>query len=809
MFNNFFKLAIRNIVRHKGFSFINIAGLTLGCTAFILICLFVWDEYTYDRNIPGKESIYRLYVNRTTEENNENVAMVPPAFATALKQQFPDVENVTRVFRLYDKQLLEYKGKQLYQEKAVVCDSSFFNVFPANFVYGSPSGALSEPTSILISEELSLKIYGNSNPVGQTLTVNKQDYQVKGVYRNDPKFHLQMAYMLPLPVLLKQIPEERMKSWGWMQWFTYCKVKKGTDIASLERKFQQLAKKEGAAFSVGEKYNIVPHFQSLEDVHLKSSDFKHDMAVRGNGDYVKALTIIAFFILLIACFNFINLATAKSVQRAKEVGVRKVIGASRTELVVQFIGEAIFLAFISIIISVALSFLILPSVNQFTEKNISFPLFSNPILMVVLLLFSLLIGILSGFYPAIVLSDFRPVQVLKSSILTPVSTGLAPFLRQGLVIVQFTISVTLIISAIIVYRQVNYLHNKDLGFQKEEIMFFQMRGDKMYQDQALFKNELMKQPGVSSVSIGYGFPGDATAGDQIIVPMNGEEKKMPAAQLLVDYDYIKTLKLQIIAGRDFSRDKSMDSTSAFIINETAVRQMGFGTPEKAIGKTLLWPVWESQQPDSLKRGQIIGVVKDFHFKSLYDKLETTVLQIYPQANWKVAVKINSRDAAQTIAKVTETWNKFSPDQPLEYRFLDDSFELMYKPEDKLRSLLLIFTCIAIFVGCLGLFGLSAYAAERRKKEIGIRKVLGASVEGIVMLLSKDFVKLVLISLVIATPIAWWSMYNWLLDFPYRMDISWWIFAISGAVAIVIALLTVFFQSVKAALVNPVRNLRAE
>jgi putative ABC transport system permease protein len=364
-------------------------------------------------------------------------------------------------------------------------------------------------------------------------------------------------------------------------------------------------------------------------------------------------------------------------------------------------------------------------------------------LMVMLLLFSLLIGILSGFYPAIVLSDFRPVQVLKSSILTPVSTGLAPFLRQGLVIVQFTISVTLIISAIIVYRQVNYLHNKDLGFQKEEIMFFQMRGDKMYQDQALFKNELMKQPGVSSVSIGYGFPGDATAGDQIIVPMNGEEKKMPAAQLMVDYDYIKTLKLKIIAGRDFSRDNSMDSTSAFIINETAVRQMGFGTPEKALGKTLLWPVWESQQPDSLKRGQIIGVVKDFHFKSLFDKLETTVLQIYPQANWKVAVKINANNAAQTISKVNETWDKFSPDHPLEYRFLDDSFEVMYKPEDKLRSLLLIFTCIAIFVGCLGLFGLSAYAAERRKKEIGIRKVLGASVEGIVMLLSKDFVKLVL------------------------------------------------------------------
>jgi len=284
---------------------------------------------------------------------------------------------------------------------------------------------------------------------------------------------------------------------------------------------------------------------------------------------------------------------------------------------------------------------------------------------------------------------------------------------------------------------------------------------------------------------------------------------MASAQLMVDYDYIKTLKLKIIAGRDFSKDIPTDSTSAFIINQTAVRQMGFGSPEQAIGKTLLWPVWDSQQPDSLKRGQVIGVVKDFHFKSLYDKLETTVLQIYPQAYWKVAVKFNTNDAASTINKVEDTWKKFAPDQPIEYTFLDESFKVMYKPEDKLRSLLLIFTSVAIFIGCLGLFGLSAYAAERRKKEIGIRKVLGASVEGIVMLLSKDFVRLVIISLLIASPIAWWSMNNWLQDFPYRLNISWWIFALSGLAAITIAMITIFFQSIKAALVNPVKNLRAE
>jgi putative ABC transport system permease protein len=429
--------------------------------------------------------------------------------------------------------------------------------------------------------------------------------------------------------------------------------------------------------------------------------------------------------------------------------------------------------------------------------------------MLLLLLFAVLVGLLSGFYPAMILSNVKPVQVLKSAILMPVQNGMAPFLRQGLVIIQFTISVALIISAIVVYRQVNFLHHKDLGFNKEEIMFFQMRGEKMNRDYPTFKNELLKVPGVSSVSIGYGFPGDATAGDQIIVPMNGEERNMPSAQLMVDYDYIRTLKLQIIAGRDFSKDIPTDSTSAFIINETAVKQMGFGSPENAIGKTLLWPVWESKQPDSLKRGQVIGVVKDFHFKSLYDKLETTVLQIYPQAYWKVAVKFDAGNAVSTIQKVEETWKKFAPDHPIDYTFLDESFKIMYKPEDKLRSLLLIFTCVAIFIGCLGLFGLSAYAAERRRKEIAIRKVLGASVEGIVMLLSRDFIRLVLISLLIASPIAWWSMSRWLQDFPYRLNISWWIFALSGLIAITIAIMTIFFQSIKAALINPVKNLRAE
>jgi putative ABC transport system permease protein len=450
---------------------------------------------------------------------------------------------------------------------------------------------------------------------------------------------------------------------------------------------------------------IRPHrknrsFSDSGDVHLYSSNFKFDPAQRGNITYVNALTIIAIFILLIACFNFVNLATAKSLQRAKEVGVRKSVGADRKQLMLQFIGETILLSFISIIISVALAFILLPWLNEFTGKNISAGLFANPMVIFLMIGLSLVVGILAGFYPALVLSGFKPIKVLKGTITADEEPGKIPWLRHGLVVIQFTLSVLLIISAIVVFKQVNYLHNKDLGFNKEQIMFFPMRGDNMFKNVDAFKNELLKTPGVSSVSIGYGFPGDAVAGDEIIVPHNGKQIQQSATQLTIDYDYIKTLGLQIVAGRDFSRDMKTDKDHAWIINETAVKQLGFGTPQKALGQDLYWHPWGASNPDSLKTGKVIGVVKDFNYKSLYDKVETTVLQIFPDAAWKVAVKMNTAGIGNSIAGVRKAWDKFSPEFPIEYRFLDENFGEMYKAEDKLRSLLWIFTGIAFLSDAL-------------------------------------------------------------------------------------------------------------
>jgi putative ABC transport system permease protein len=340
-------------------------------------------------------------------------------------------------------------------------------------------------------------------------------------------------------------------------------------------------------------------------------------------------------------------------------------------------------------------------------------------------------------------------------------------------------------------------------------MFFPMRGDNMFKNYETFKNELQQSPGITSVSIGYGFPGDAVAGDDIIVDRNGEHKSQSATQLMVDFDYIKTLGLEIVAGRDFSKDMQTDKDHAFIINETAVKQLGFGTPEKALGQKLWWNVWGAKNPDSLKEGQVIGVVKDFHYKSLYDRVETAVLQIFPDAYWKVAVKMKAANIGNTMGYIKKVWSKYSPEYPIEYKFLDDNFEQMYKAEDKLRSLLMIFTCIAIFVGCLGLFGLAAYTAERRRKEVGIRKVLGATTQGLVMLLSKDFIKLVVISLLVASPVAYYFMHRWLQDFAYRISIGWQVFAMAAIVAISIAFITVSFQAIKAAIANPVKSLRTE
>jgi putative ABC transport system permease protein len=805
MIINIFKSALRNMLRHKAFSFINICGLTLGLTACVLIGLLVRDEQRFDKFIPDGDLIYRIVNVRTGVDGTENMTGTPPAFVTFLKSNYAGIDKAVRILRIQSKDLFEAENKKFYEEGGLAPEEDFFEIFPLHFIYGSPVDALKDPSAIVLSENMAVKFFGKTNPVGKQMLFNKTSFIVKGVYKNDPHFHLQPSYTVPLAS--QEIPEDRMNSWVWQQFYSYIKLKRGIDIQVVQSAFQNYIRQKIDPVTKQSAFSYLPFFQPLNKIHLYSSDFKFDLiTIRGNITYVRALSIIAIFILIIACFNFVNMATARALQRAKEVGVRKTIGASRKQMVMHYTGETFLYAFAGLLMSVLLVYLLLPPLNAFTEKDMQFNLLSNPLLILILIGLTSITGMMAGIYPAYVLANFKPVEVLKSDQTGTASHSKTPWIRHSLVVVQFALSVLLIISSIVVIKQVNYLHHKDLGLNKDQIMFFPMRGDNMYKNYSSFKNSLLQTAGISSVSIGYGFPGDMFAGDNIVVPGADGEATHYATQLLVDHDYIKTFELSMIAGRDFSKEIKSDNDHAFIINETAVKELGFGTPENAIGKNLLWHAW-TNGPDSIKRGQVIGVVKDFNYKSLYDKIETTVLQIYPDAYWKVAVKIKADGIANSIASVKKIWNEYSPDYPIEYTFLDENFKLMYESEDKLKSLLWIFTSITIFVACLGLFGLAAYSAERRKREVGIRKVLGASVSGVVILLSRDFIRLVLIALVIASPVAWYFMNRWLQDFAYRIEINGWIFLSGGMISILIALITVGFQAVKAAVENPVKVIR--
>jgi putative ABC transport system permease protein len=808
MFRNYFNTALRSLNRNRSFALINISGLTLGLAATLLIALFVWDEHQFDRSIPGGDRVFRVYTTTSNDQGTTDMAVSPPVFAGTLRREYPGVEQVTRVLATSEyKNLVEAGGKQLYESNGLFVDSTFLDVFPLPLVAGSAAKALDDANSIVVSREMAERYFGSADPVGQKMLIDKKSVRVTGVFEKDARFHLNFDFIRPMAFM--QLPEQRMQSWGWQQFFTYIKVRDGVDVAAVEKGFRQLIRQRAWPDTKPNGFTYLPHFQALRDIHLHSSDFKFDAAQRGNITYVNALIVIAAFIVLIACFNFINLSTALSVRRAREVGVRKAIGAGRWQLIGQFLGETLLLAFCSAVLAVVLAVVLLPLVNVFTGKAISALLLLQPLSVAGIFLLTMLAGLLAGFYPALLLSGFDPVKVLKSGAFQAGTPGRTPWLRHGLVVVQFTLSILLILSAIIVLRQVSYLHHKDLGFNKDEILFFPMRGDKMGKSADVFRSDLLQQPGVTSVSIGYGYPGDAVAGDQILLDRDGRRVTQSATQLTVDFDYIKTLGLQIVAGRDFSKKMATDQDHAWILNETAVRELGFGTPDKALGKTLYWHPWDGNNPDSLKEGKVIGVVKDFNYKSLYDKVEPAVLQIYPQAAWKVAVKLSTDKLASTLAGINGVWNKYSPDYPLEYKFMDENFDRLYRDEDKLQTLLWVFTGIAIFVGCLGLFGLAAYSTETRRKEIGIRKILGASWQGVMLLLSKDFIRPVLLSLVIASPVTVFIMSRWLQSFAYRVGISWWIFGLAGAATIVIAMLTVSYQALRAAVANPVKALRSE
>jgi putative ABC transport system permease protein len=547
--------------------------------------------------------------------------------------------------------------------------------------------------------------------------------------------------------------------------------------------------------------------QPLLDVHLRSSDLEYDNVQKGNIRYVYALMVIALFALLIACFNFMNLSTARSLTRAKEVGLRKAVGAHRGQLMRQFIGESLLLTTLAMLIALAITGFSLSVFSNWVGKPLSVASLVQPQFLVGLVLAIGVVGVLAGVYPAFFLSGFRPVQVLTGSRVSSPRTG-AVSLRKTLVVLQFTASTVLIIGTSVVFTQLRYIQQKDLGFADEQVIVLPLRNEAMSRGYEALKTDLLRNPGVRAATACYGIPGGTFAGDGIRLP--GKDEEIMTNMFLIDPDYIPTMGMRLVAGRNFSRTYGTDTNEGFVLNETAVRTFGLGSPQQALGKEILWNKWVPGSPtDTLKRGRVIGVVQDFNYKSLHQKIEPVVMHVFPPVFSSLVVRVQPTNLTATLAFLKQEWQARAADWPFEYQILDEQFAELYRSEQLFGKLFSLFTALSILIACLGLFGLATFMAQQRTKEIGVRKVLGASVVSIAVLLAKDFLKLVMIAIVIASPIAWWAMTGWLQDFAYHITIAWWMFAGAGLLAIGIALLTVSFQSVRAALMNPVKSLRSE
>jgi putative ABC transport system permease protein len=800
MFKNYIKIALRNLERHKAFSFINIMGLAVGMTACFLIFLYVSFETSYDNFNTKADRIYRVVSDVKTPSETINGGITIAPLAINLKNDFPEVEDAVR---FAPDGFLVKKGDVKFQEdKLALADSTLFSVFDFPLIEGNKNTALKEPMSIILSQTAARKYFGSTEALGQHLLLTGAaiNATVTGVMKDIPGNSQVKADMFVSMSSSKQIYGHATSDSEWTNhnYYTYLLLKPNTDVKAFEKKlpaFMELH--HGAEAKKLQMYETL-FLEPLCDVYLKS---KHtgftspNFLATGNLNNVYIFSIIAAFILLIACINFINLTTARSAERAKEVGIRKVVGAGRFQLAKQFIGESVIICLFSFAVSALLCALTLPLFNKLAGKEISNSIFNNPVQLFALLLLSVFIGIVAGFYPSLVLSSYKPVRVLKGRFSTS-TKGL--ILRKGLVVFQFVISIALIAGTIIVYTQLNYMRSQDLGFNKEQEIIINTNFDK---NKDVFKQSLSSIPGVISTSYSSTVPGsDYTSAYSEVENNKGEMQKTNLNLIFIDYDYINQYKLKVVAGRAFSKDYATDSTQALIINESAAKMLGYQLPSEAVGRN--FDQWG-------RKGKIIGVLKDFHYRSLQQKIEPLTIRVDPGNYGLISIKVSAANLPVTIKAIGNKWNQTIPNLPFNYYFLDDFFNKQYRAEDNFGNLFFNFAVLAIFISCLGLLGLSSYSTIQRTKEIGVRKVLGANVSNIVRLLSVDFIKLVLIAFIIAAPLAWFGMNKWLDDFAYRTNISWWVFALAALASVSVAFFTISFQAIKAAIANPVKSLRTE
>ena len=799
MLQNYLTIAIRNLLRYPAYTLINIVGLAIGLAACMLILLYVWDELSYDRYHPHAERVYRVVDDIESAGQTVQTAGSPAGWGPALKRDFPEIELFARVRGTTSAWFIMHEEKRFYEKKVIWADAALLDMFSIPFVAGNPRTALTEPYSIVISEDMAYKYFGNDDPMGEVLKGDNQwDFTVTGVMRNIPtNSHLRPDMIISLLTRNALYPNS-LDEWEMHEnHFTYIRLHENASPDELEAQLPAFVERNKTGRLRDSSKVLRPSLQPLVDIHLHSH---RDSELEPNGDirYVAIFLIIAFLIPLIACINFVNLATARSAMRAREVGVRKVMGANRTQLLRQFLGEAIVVSGLAMIVAVSLVYLALPGVNVLAGKQLDFSL-SNGWVLGALAAGTIVIALAAGSYPAVYLSSFLPTEVLKGSLKSG-THGLG--LRQVLVVIQFVMSIFLLISTAVIYDQLEYIQHMRLGFNKEHVLVVKVTGREQRESAPVLKQRLAQLPGVVGMATTDGVPG--VKAPRIMAVRSDEmspEDNLIVSVLTSDDKFLGVMEIDVVAGQNFPLDWSRDSTMVILLNETAVRKLGWEAPPDAIGMPVEWIEYGGLQ------GRVLGVMEDFHLQSIREEIEPIVFMHNPKYFTDILIRIKPEEVPDTIARIQEVWREVDPLYPLAYTFLDEDFDNLYRAEHQLGTILAVFAFLAILVACLGLLGLASFSIQQRAREIGIRKILGAAVTDIVLLLSKDFMKYVLLANVIAWPLAFLAMTQWLQNYAYTAEINFIWFIAGGLLALVIAWLTIGAHALAAAGRNPVNALR--
>lgn len=808
MIKNYLLSLYRNITRNKFYSTLNIVGLSIGIAAAIFILLYIQDELSYDKFHEKHERIYRIESDFTISGKHDHFAIVPTPMGQALKIEYPEIESFCRLYEAGNT-LIRAGEIEYYEDYFFFSDSTIFDIFTYELLQGDPNSCLTQPKTIVISEKIAQKYFGEENPMGKIMSSGSgRTYQVTGLMKNQPKnSHLKFDALISGMTLAADVGVDEFNNmepnrfWN-IGVYTFILLAENTQMQSVHDKFDPFYEKYMKP--VGDQINASFNIMSTP---LAETHFRQGLGAElpsGNMAYIYIFSAVAIFLLLIAVINYMNMATARSASRAKEVGIRKVVGAHRAQLIRQFLSESITLAILALIIAILLVTILMPEFNNLSGKNLNFNLIENPVIFIEILALALLTGFLSGSFPAFYLSSFIPVRVLKGS--TAKNGRQKGMLRKVLVVIQFFIAIFMIIGTIVVSSQIRYMKNKDLGFNKDNLVTLEIQDTTFRKKIETFKQELLNNPNVISVTNNAGIPGRINW-IQVLKFEQGDQMEDHTIMLTqCDYDYAKTLGLEFTAGRDFDKNMGTDATEAVIINEAAAKE--YGWEENPIGKKIHYG-WELDGSGG-QIMKVIGVVKDFHFRSLHNKIEPICFFIQPRPRYLLTCRINPNKKKEAMEFIESKWNEFNAQRPFDYEFANAEFDEMYTSEEKISRIINTATILTIFIALLGLLGLSSFIAEQRTKEIGIRKVVGASVSSILSLLYKEFIYLIIIAFIIAVPVAWWRLEIWLdASFVYHQSMNWMYFIFAGVLAMIIGLATISYYILKAATGNPVNAIKYE